>query len=99
MGIHQSPVDFPSQRPVTRSFDIFFDVGLNKRLSKQSDAGDLRRHGAHCDVTIMLFTKQMLTIYAFTQQMGKKQSDNRSPLDLVRTPRMRKYSLVLFYSW
>ena len=26
--------EFPSQRPVTRSFDIFFD--LNKRLSKQS---------------------------------------------------------------
>ena len=33
-----SPVngEFPTQRPVTRSFDIFFDVRLNKRLSKQS---------------------------------------------------------------
>ena len=28
--------EFPSQRPVTRSFDIFFDVGLNRRLSNQS---------------------------------------------------------------
>ena len=28
--------DFPSQRPVTGSFDVFFDLGLNKRLSKQS---------------------------------------------------------------
>ena len=27
---------FPSQRPVTRSFDVFFDLRLNKRLSKQS---------------------------------------------------------------
>ena len=26
----------PSQRPVTRSFDIFFDLRLNKRLSKHS---------------------------------------------------------------
>ena len=26
----------PSQRPVTRSFDVFFDMRLNKRLSKQS---------------------------------------------------------------
>ena len=26
---------FPSQGPVTRSFDIFFDLCLNKRLSKQ----------------------------------------------------------------
>ena len=33
-----SPVtgEFPTQRPVTRSFDVFFDVCLNKRLSKQS---------------------------------------------------------------
>ena len=28
-------VEFPAQRPVTRSFDIFFDLRLNKRLSKQ----------------------------------------------------------------
>ena len=26
---------FPSRRPVTRSFDVFFDLCLNKRLSKQ----------------------------------------------------------------
>ena len=33
-----SPVTgkFPTQRPVTRSFDVFFDLRLNKRLSKQS---------------------------------------------------------------
>ena len=32
-----SPVtgEFPSQRPVTRSFDVFFDLRLNKPLSKQ----------------------------------------------------------------
>ena len=28
--------EFPSHRPVTRSFDVFFDLHLNKRLSKQS---------------------------------------------------------------
>ena len=33
-----SPVtgEFLAQRPVTRSFDVFFDLRLNKRLSKQS---------------------------------------------------------------
>ena len=33
-----SPVtsEFPTQRPVTRSFDIFFDLCLNEWLSKQS---------------------------------------------------------------
>ena len=30
------PGEFPAQRPVTRSFDVFFDLHLNKQLSKQS---------------------------------------------------------------
>ena len=30
------PGEFPAQRPVTRSFDVYFDLRLNKRLSKQS---------------------------------------------------------------
>ena len=30
------PGEFPTQRPVTRSFDVFFDLHLNKQLSKQS---------------------------------------------------------------
>ena len=30
------PGDFPTQRPVTRSFDVFFNLCLNKRLRKQS---------------------------------------------------------------
>ena len=28
--------EFPAQRPVTRSFDVFFDLRLNKQRSKQS---------------------------------------------------------------
>ena len=28
--------EFPAQMPVTRSFDVFFDLRLNKRLSEQS---------------------------------------------------------------
>ena len=46
---------FPSQRPVTRSFDIFFNLRLNKRFSKQSrrrwleiSSRSLKRH---CTVT------------------------------------------------
>ena len=29
------PGEFAAQRPVTRSFDVFFDLYMNKRLSKQ----------------------------------------------------------------
>ena len=35
-GEFTGPGEFPTQRPVTRSFDVFFDLPLTKRLSKQS---------------------------------------------------------------
>ena len=44
---------FPSQRSATESFDVFFDLRLNKRLSNNRDTGDLRRHRSHHDVTVM----------------------------------------------
>ena len=34
-GEFTGPGEFPTQRPVTRSFDVFFDLRLNKQLSKQ----------------------------------------------------------------
>ena len=54
-----SPVtgEFPSQRPVSWSFNVFFDLGLNKRLSKQSRLLVIWDHRAHYDVTVMTFTR------------------------------------------
>ena len=34
-GKSQVPGEIPTQRPVTRGFHVFFDLRLNKRLSKQ----------------------------------------------------------------
>ena len=49
-----SPVtcEFPAQRPVTRSFDVFFCAWINGWV-KNREAGDLRCHRAHYDVTVM----------------------------------------------
>ena len=44
---------FPAQGPVARSVGVFFDLLLYKQLSNQGEAGDLRRHRAHYDVTVM----------------------------------------------
>ena len=33
-----------------RSFDVFFDLHTNKRVSNNRDGGDVRRHHAHYDV-------------------------------------------------
>ena len=35
-GNSQVTSEFPSQRSVTQSFDVFFDLRVNKQLSKQS---------------------------------------------------------------
>ena len=41
------PGGFPSERPVTRSFDVF--------LPMPEDVNDLRRHRAYYDVTVMKY--------------------------------------------
>ena len=50
-----SPVagEFPAQRPVTRSFDVFFICAWINRWVNSREAGDLRRHRAHYDVIVM----------------------------------------------
>ena len=83
-----SPVtgEFPAQRPVTRSFDIFFDLRLNNRLGKQSwcwwfetlwrslwrhcNASDLRRG---IRIRTFLFHLKLFELFALTHrsEMGK----------------------------
>ena len=50
--------EFPAQRPVTRSFDIFFDPHPNLRLSKQSGGWWLETQSrplrCHCNVYDMV---------------------------------------------
>ena len=60
VGNSPVPGEFPSQRPVTQSFDVFFHLGLNKRLSKQSwgcwfemTSWSLWRH---CNASAMVWT-------------------------------------------
>ena len=64
-----SPVtdEFPSQRPVTRSFDVFFDLRPNKRLSKQSGGWRIETPSrslwrtCNCDVLVKyVYTQSIL---------------------------------------
>ena len=47
--------DFPAQGPVTRSFDVFFDIcaRINGWVNIR-EAGDLRRHRTHYDGIVMI---------------------------------------------
>ena len=55
------PSEFPAQRPVTRSFDVFFDLRPNKWLSKQwwgrwfkTPSSPLWRHCNECQISIIM---------------------------------------------
>ena len=47
------PGEFPTQRPVTRDIDVFFDLRLINGWVYNREAGDLRRHRGHYDVSVM----------------------------------------------
>ena len=49
--------EFPAQRPVTRSFDVFFDLCPINDWVNNREAGDLRRSRAHYDVTVMMVNR------------------------------------------
>ena len=71
-----SPVtgEFPSQRPVVRSFDVFFDLCPNKRLSKQSWGWwfetPWRSLWCHCNV-------QSARDWVFLRRLGSKPDQAR----------------------
>ena len=62
---------FSSQVLLTQSFDVFFDLCLNKRLSKQ-----WRRrwfeNSAYCDVTVMILMKLKLVLLACVNSLPCK---------------------------
>ena len=61
-----SPVlgEFPAQRPVTRSFDVFFDLRVNKRLSKQSRGWWFETLSCPYDVIVMfLYITNVISVY------------------------------------
>ena len=58
-GISSVTGEFPSQRPVTRGFDVFFIYAWTNGWVNDRDAGDLRCHRAHYDVTVMMNTRRL----------------------------------------
>ena len=69
------PGEFPTQRPVTRSFDVFFDLRLNKRLSKQwwgwwfeKLSRPLWRHRNYCGCIIVVNNQSLVIIVVNSSQ-------------------------------
>ena len=53
-GEFTGPGDFPAQRAVTRSFDVFFDLRPINDWVNNRESGDLRRHRGHYDVSVII---------------------------------------------
>ena len=56
--------EFPAQRPVMRSFDVFFDLRLNKWFSKQAWGWWLfETPRAYYDVTVMIISDRQVNVH------------------------------------
>ena len=98
VGNSRAIVEFPAQRPMTRSFDVFFDFRLNKPLSNNREAGYLRRHHAHYDVTVMY------TVYGGQHKVNDRIQGHVAVMktsegvlyDRRFAPKLAEYSTILF---
>ena len=54
--------EFPTQRPLTRSFDVFFDLRRINGWVNKCKAGDLRRIRPHYDVTVMMIETDSMAV-------------------------------------
>ena len=79
--------EFPLQRPVTWSFDVFFDIDVwvNSR-----EAGYLRHHHVHYDVTVMLSFHQPPQVMWCEDGLTWPMTVNRN-----RTPGKNSFCAVL----
>ena len=55
------PGEIPAQRPVTRGFNVFFDLHPNNGWVNNGEASDLGRHRAHYDVIIMQGSQHVIS--------------------------------------
>ena len=69
---------FPSQRPVTRSFEVFFHLRLNKRINKQSRhwwfEPPSRSLWRHCNVIWYYGSALFIYTYSMTASSGDRRT-------------------------
>ena len=63
---------FPSQRPVTRSFDVFFDLRWTNGRANNRDAGDLRHRRDHYDITVITYQFNIKRHYVREESGGSR---------------------------
>ena len=72
------PGEFPTQRPVTRSFDVYFDLRPINGWVNNREAGDLRRHRAHYDVIVMCHKIRVVGNLSYSKRFKTLKSRDES---------------------
>ena len=62
--------EFPAQRPVMRSFDVFLPCAWINDWVNNREAGDLRCYRGHYGINVMMISIQQLLIIKFTKYLG-----------------------------
>ena len=105
-----SPVtgEFPAQRPMTRSFDVFFYLCLNIRLSKQSWGWWFEtpscplwrhcneRHNASPSLSIWILPFRVYTVSIFREEISKNEAGMVIGAEAEETVFVQRFSLLLF---
>ena len=71
----------PSQRPVSRSFDVFFISAWKNGWVNNRDASDLRHHRAHYDVMIKVYPQNYM--YCNARRPNEDDEPNIRPVVLA----------------
>ena len=69
------------KKPVTRSFDVSLICAWTNDWVKNQDVGDLSRHRAHYDVTVMQLISRLY--WEFNMIFFNINSKNATPLDIM----------------
>ena len=103
------PGEFPAQRPMTQSFDVFFDLRLNNNWVNNREAGDLKRHRTHYDVITMSSKFEYhLPVELGPPPPGPANSDNThiwntkeksSMRDASRLPYFARHMKIFLLEW
>ena len=67
------PHEFPAQRPVPRSFDVFVDLVWINGWVNNREAGDLRRYRVHFDVIVTYYKNDLQWLEA---QLSRKVTES-----------------------
>ena len=103
--VGNSPVtgEFPAQKPVTQSFDVFFDLPLNKRLNKQSWGWwfetPSRSLWRHCNGCVDVAPISISNGSGDALSPVRRQSINRTKTDLNRRNLQMIHSVGTSHFW